>query len=88
MDEVYESLQRFQQHLETFNDKLKASFEDLNRHHEKVNSHWHDSMRKEYDARWKGLEEKMMQYVTVDGTTYTDILLHKVSIIRKYLYGY
>lgn len=88
MDEVFQSLQQFQQNLEIFNDKLKASFEDLNRHHEKVNPHWHDTMRKDYDARWNELEEKMKQYVAVDGTTYTDILLHKVSIIKKYLYGY
>lgn len=87
MDDVYSSLEQFQRDLESFNDRLKSSFEDLNKYHEKVNPHWNDSMRAEYDARWISLEEKMKQYVTVDGTTYTDILLHKVNIIKRYLYG-
>jgi hypothetical protein len=88
MDEVYHTLQQFHRNLETFNDNLRLAIDDLNKHHEKVNPHWHDDMRNEYDAKWLPLEEKIKQYVTADGINYTDILIHKVSIIQKYLHGY
>ena len=87
MDEVYNSLQLFQKNLEVFNDRLKNSFEDLNKNHEKVSPHWHDSMRNTYDMRWNNLEEKMEQYVNTEGNSYNDILLQKLSILKRYLYG-
>ncbi|MBX3255547.1 MAG: hypothetical protein KF862_15535 [Chitinophagaceae bacterium] len=87
MDEVFNSLQLFQKELESFNDKLKSSFKDLHKNHEKVNPHWHDSMRNEYDMHWVSLDEKMKQYVNFEGDNYTDILIHKTSILRRYLYG-
>lgn len=87
MDDAFNNLQQFQRNLETFNDRLRSSFEDLNKNHENVNPHWQDSMRKDYDMHWVNLNDKMKQYVNVDGTNYTDVLRHKVSILRRYLYG-
>jgi predicted metalloenzyme YecM len=87
MDDVLNNLQQFQTSLETFNDRLRSSFEDLNKNHESVNPHWQDSMRKDYDTHWVNLSERMKQYVNVDGINYTEILLHKLNGLRKYLYG-
>ena len=87
MDDVYNSLQQFHTSLEIFNDRLKNSFEDLSKNHELVNPHWQDSIRKDYDRQWLNLNEKMKQYTSVEGNNYTDILLHKISILRRFLYG-
>ncbi|KAA2239218.1 hypothetical protein F0L74_23720 [Chitinophaga agrisoli] len=88
MDEVHDRLQQFQRNLEIFNDKLKVSFDQLTRYHETVHPWWQDSMRNEYEIRWKPLEDKMKQYVTTDGNNYSDILLHKINLIKRYLHGW
>ena len=87
MDEVFESMKIFEKELDSFNNRLKESFEDLSRNHDRVAPLWQDSMRKEYDARWNSLEEHMKEYVAVDGSTYIEILNQKLAAIRGYLYG-
>ncbi len=87
MDDVFHSMDAFEKELEVFNQKLQASFKDLNNQHEKVSPLWDDSMRKEYDEKWIPLEEDMKEYVTKDGRTYVDILISKLTAIRGYLYG-
>jgi len=87
MDDVLSSLLIFQRNLERFNDRLNASFQDLNNHHDHVNAVWNDSFRAEYDARLHNLEEKMKEYVTSNGANYTDILIYKISILQRYLHG-
>lgn len=87
MDDVYNTMNVFEQELESFNDKLKLSFNDLHKNHEVVSPLWDDSMRKEYDSKWLSIEEKMNQYITVDGGNYIEVLIEKLEAIKGYLYG-
>lgn len=87
MDDVYQTMNVFEQELEGFNERLKASFDDLHKYHEMVDPMWDDEMRKEYDTKWLQLEEKMTQYVSVEGGSYVDVLIEKTNAIRGYLYG-
>lgn len=87
MDDVFNTMNAFEQELEGFNERLQESFEDLRKHHDIVSPFWDDEMRRNYDIQWLQLEEKMVQYVSVEGGNYVGELLEKIRNIRGYLYG-
>lgn len=87
MDEVYQTMVRFEEELEKFNLSVQNSFKEIGQNHEKVSPLWDDSMERDYKKRWNPLEESMKTYITKDGASYVEILLHKVSAIKRYLHG-
>jgi len=87
MDDIFRTMNVFEGELEQFNNNLKASFNDLHNNHEAVKPYWDDSMEKEYRAKWEPLEEKMNQYISVEGGSYVNILIEKIQAIKGYLYG-
>lgn len=87
MDDVLQTMQRFEQELATFNDRLRTSFADLDQHHEQISGLWQDNMRRQYDARWSALEAHIQRYVAVDGGHYIEALREKLNAINGYLYG-
>jgi len=87
MDDVFNTMNNFEQELKNFNDNLKSSFDDLHKNHEVVSPLWDDSMRKEYDSKWLSLEEKMNQYISTEGGSYLEELIEKIEAIKGYLYG-
>ena len=87
MDDVFSTMNAFQQELVEFNDRLNASFDDLAKHHDIVDPLWNDAMRKQYDAKWLQLDEQMTHYISMEGGGYVGILVEKIEAIREYLYG-
>lgn len=87
MDDVYSTMNIFEKELEEFNNNLKSSFDDLQHNHDIVSPIWDDSMRKEYDSKWLSLEEKINQYISIEGNNYVEILIEKIESIKGYLYG-
>ena len=87
MDDVFSTMNIFEQELEGFNERLKASFNDSKKYHELVDPIWDDNMRREYDSTWLQLEESMNQYLSADGEGYVQVLIEKLNAIRGYLYG-
>jgi hypothetical protein len=87
MDDVYSTMNIFEKELEEFNNNLKSSFDDLQYNHDIVSPIWDDSMRKEYDSKWLSLEEKIDQYISIEGNNYVEVLIEKIEAIKGYLYG-
>ncbi len=87
MDDVYNTMNIFEKELEEFNNNLKTSFDDVQNHHQIVSPLWDDSMRKEYDSIWLSLEEKINQYISIEGGNYVEVLIEKIEAIKGYLYG-
>lgn len=85
MDDVNQRLQEFQSALEQFHETLEASIADTRAHHDGVCALWQDAMRREYDARWKPLEEAMQQYVRRLGPSLVETMMEKRRHAERYL---
>lgn len=87
MDEQYAQMRRFKDELVNFNERLRASMQDLKGQHEAVNPYWRDEMRHTYDTHWEPLDEQMRNYLEREGPAYVDFLNNKIRALGAYLYG-
>ncbi len=87
MDNVHQCMRMFEERLEQFNDQLRQSFEEIRQLHDQLNPLWQDSMRAEYDQRYKPLEEGMETYCNQVGPQHVDTLQVRVGAARRYVYG-
>ncbi|MEO8953657.1 MAG: hypothetical protein ACR2H5_00770 [Ktedonobacteraceae bacterium] len=87
MDDQYKEMRRFQDEMARFNENLKASMHDLQAHHDHVDPHWHDAMRKTYDSHWEPLEQHIQQYIKREGPAYDRFLKSKIISLGRYLNG-
>jgi uncharacterized protein YukE len=87
MDETFVEMQRFEQNLRVFNEKLQASLNELQEQHDQVSPHWQDEMRAEYDVIWLPFLETMNHYVASEGPAYVEFLKIKIHALRRYLRG-
>jgi len=90
MDDLLEAMQHFERSLVAFNERLRDSMTDLEKHHDIVDPHWDastDTMRRQYDAEWNPLDAMMRHYLRVEGPSYVEFLNIKLHAIRGFLYG-
>lgn len=88
MDEQYERMVYFRKDLIAFNERLKSSLADLQRHHDEVSPLWQDAMRKHYDVIWDPFKQNMSHYVKSEAPGYVEFLTHKMYDTERYLRGY
>lgn len=87
MDEVNRRMSDFLKELERFNEIMKSSIQDVHSNHEKVNPHWQDEMRRQYDAQWREFDEFMKRYLSADSKKYEEFLRRKKRLLKQYLQG-
>lgn len=87
MDEIHERMMVVDGALSQFNERLRASFDDVARAHNALAGLWDDSMRRDYDAAWGPLEEAMKDYLQRIGPTCVDGLGQRLAALRRYLHG-
>lgn len=88
MDDVYERARALEGELQKFNDRLRGSFEEVMSAHGRVSPLWDDAMRREYDTKWKPLEEAMQEYVRRVGPKYVDVLSERLRHLQAFLFGH
>ena len=62
MDEQLAQIERFQQDLRTFNERLSAAARELLAAHEHLSPLWDDSFRREYNALYLPFAERLDRY--------------------------
>ena len=88
MDDVYERAKVLERELGQFNNRLRASFNEVSHAHDRVAPLWQDTMRNEYEASWKPLDEAMQQYLNQIGPKYVDVLVDRLRYLNAYLHGH
>ncbi len=88
MDNVYERACQLERELTQFNDRLRGAFDEVEHAHAHVSPLWDDAMRRDYDVKWKPLEETMQEYVQRVGPHYVEFLVERLRHLRAFLYGH
>lgn len=87
MDEVHRELMQFRRELERFHGSVRSSLQSLEREHDRVNSMWRDSFRKDYDRQWADFGKHMDSYLARDAEKYMSFLSSKINQVEAYLRG-
>ena len=87
MDEVSEGMERFQRALETFNDAVKSSMNEIEQHNDRLGPMWQDSMRISYNERWAPLEDELRNFRDHVGPRYLETMIERSKFLRRYLNG-
>jgi hypothetical protein len=88
MDEVRDRMRAFETELEAFQQTLRASMADVQKHSDAVSPLWQDAMRREYDTTWIPLQEAIEDYMRRIGPEQVETLLKKLRHIGAFLDGH
>ncbi len=87
MDDQLGQMQRFRHDLRGFNDRLTAAGRELAAAHERLAPLWQDSFRRDYDALYRGLAERLDRYRANEAPAFERFLDEKTAALNRYLFG-
>jgi len=87
MDEVPPRLFEFAIALRKFQESIEGSMRDMRRTHDAVDSLWRDNSRREYDAVYEPLEDRLRRYVEHESPLLREFIERKALLILRYLHG-
>ncbi|NES70410.1 MAG: hypothetical protein F6K24_36950 [Okeania sp. SIO2D1] len=87
MDDQFLQLKNFQQTLEQFNDRISASWKEVETAYEDLDPHWEDENHRKHEQLWLPVQEQMKNYLNRQSPVYTDFLNHKLQVLERYLNG-
>lgn len=86
MNDQYEQMGYFRDALIRFNDSLRASMRDLEKHHQELTPIWRDDdTSKDYHKQWQPLDEMMQRYIKYESLNYVEFLSLKHEALGRYL---
>ena len=88
MDDVEVRVRAVEEGLTNFNDALRVAFDEVMHSHGNVSPLWDDEMRREYDLKWKPLEDNMHEYVERIGPNYVEFVIARLQHLQNYLHGH